>query len=796
MKSSRRHFVCFAVLATLLCVGTVWAENVGKVSAEGKGGILLQESLEQLVFSTVRTKAGTEFSAAVLSDDITQLFKSGCFQDVETRVEKQNDGNLHVVFILTARKIVKEIKITGNEYYKEKRLRHLLQHKTGVILNENTMAADRQALLGKYVDAGFHGTEVVSNVEANSDGTTVNIIYVIKETPRRKLLGVGFVGATVFTEDELANALMTKRQWWRYIFRFGNYFNDQYLPLDKDRLRELYTTRGYLDFAVEKIELQEEDGGKWVRPVYHLYEGKPYTIGSIKLNGSLRFTAEQLLAKTSLKSGDVFNSTQANLDLNRMKAEYEVLGYLDLKFICDKDSHSDTHVVDLNYNVQEGMPSRIRDVLITGNETTQDRIIRRELDILPGDLGDAGKLRLSKARLQNMGYFESVDIYPVVTPKEDERDVRVEVKEKSTGAVSVGVGFSTEESVLGFLELQERNFDIARLFNWPPKGAGQNFRSYIGIGSKSQQVNISLIEPSLLDSIFELQTDLFMNTNFEDEYDERHTGGDVMLSLPIAFNLPFSNRREYWRAGAGVRVDHVKISGISSEERRYRKDQLGLDDGKTGDKVLDYRIQEDKGNYWANSFVTKLSRDTRDDFRFPTKGSRFGADAEFITSALGSYSNYARFHVGGAKYWPIVQDFVLKTSLDFSDTEHISGDDVRIFARYFGGGVGTVRGFKRRDISPVNSNENSIGGLSSMMGTFELMKPVKDFMYVSTFFDYGNVWWKSFDYDLGELNMSVGVGIQLKALPIRLDYGYPVRKEQDHLKNRHGRIHFNIMYSF
>lgn len=787
---SIRKFRAVLTLLLVLAVGSLSAAEVGKIIIEQQGGGTLEPSLENLVMLTIRTRVDREFAVEVLSDDISQILKNGNFEDVQTRLTNLPDGKLQVIYSVKPRKPVRDIAIQGNTYLKTKRLMQILSHKKNVPLNEKTLSNDRLAILDKYRDAGYYDTEVRSVTTENADGT-VSVTHVITEATRVKLQGTAFVGNTVFEESELRDVMMTKRQWWRYIFRLGNYFNSRQLDLDKARLRDLYTTRGYLDFAVEDIKLVYDENHKWVTPTYYIAEGEPYTVGNITIEGTEKMDGQELLAKTRLATGDVYDSSIENQDLNLMKAKYEEQGYMSLVFNAVHNQNSENHTVDITYVVEEGTPSRIRDIHITGNHVTQNHVILREMGVLPGDLGDNGKLRLSQARLMNTGFFSSVDIYPSVTPYDDQKDIQVDVEEKSTGSVSLGAGFSSEDSVIGFLEFQERNFDVSRLFDWPPRGAGQSFRTYVAVGSESQNVSISLVEPSLFDSGFELSNDFFLNTRYENEYDERHVGASSVLTMPISFDIPGTSHTEYWQLGLGIRIDRVDISHIEKEEKSL--DPMLA----TGDELQDYRIGQDKGGYWANYFLARLSRTTLDNYRFPNRGSRFTLESEFITAALGSYSNYARLHAGGAKYFPLVRNHVLKLGLDAYAAEHFSGDDIRIFDRYFGGGIGTIRGFKRRDVSPVNSNDNSIGGLSMLTGTAELITPVKDFMYFSVFTDVGNVWWEDdFGSDPLELNVSVGVGIQFKALPIRLDYGYPVHTEGDHLDGRGGRFHFNIMYSF
>ena len=346
------------------------------------------------------------------------------------------------------------------------------------------------------------------------------------------------------------------------------------------------------------------------------------------------------------------------------------------------------------------------------------------------------------------------------------------------------------------MEFSEANFDISKLLNleWPPKGAGQRFRSRLQVGSKVSSASISLTEPWFLDKRLELHTELFLNNRFEDAYDQRSVGAGSMLSWPISFRVPFTEHQEYWRMGVGVRIEYVKISHLDNDEDDFAM----LDDDwlerwyQNSGTVRGHNIFDDKGSAWANRLIWRVSRDTRNAYRFPSRGSLISLQTEYVTEALGSYESYGKIELSAANYMPAFSDLVLKTGFNFGSA---TSDKVAIFDRYFAGGIGTMRGFKRRDVAPVDAFDDPLGGNTILCGTAELLKPVKDFMYVSTFIDIGNVWWDTFEFDADDLNISIGVGIQFKVIPLNLYYGYPIRTGYDHLGHRSGRLHFNIGYT-
>ncbi|MBR4222233.1 MAG: outer membrane protein assembly factor BamA, partial [Victivallales bacterium] len=471
MKLKRNLTVLLAFLSCL----ALTAVELGEIRVESKSSGVPLPVLEQIVSYTVVSKVGDEFKANVVSEDIGRLVKSGKFDDVRITTGAGKDGKVILTFVLTPKPVVGDIYIKGATIYKAKKLGKLLKLEPGEILDEKTLAKDREALLQKYRDAGYYGTMVTSTRSEERDGK-VDVSYVIREEKRYKLKQVYFENNTAFELGELRSEIVTRRQWWRYILRLGNYYNEQNLALDKDKLKHLYGTKGYLDFAVTEVKQEPIEDGKWIKVTFVLEEGRQYKVGKMSVEGNVRFKEEDLLKLATTKEGDLYNVDRESADTDAMRGEYERLGYMDLRFYPVHEKDKENSIVNVRYKVTEGGISNVRNVVITGNEITKDEVIRRELVIGPGDLGDMGKVRSSKQRLMNLGYFETVEMLPMATDEPNLRDLKIDLKEKATGQISLGAGFSSEDSAIAFIEFTETNFDLGRIFNWPPKGAGQRFR--------------------------------------------------------------------------------------------------------------------------------------------------------------------------------------------------------------------------------------------------------------------------------------------------------------------------------
>lgn len=722
---------------------------------------------QEMVENCIVSKVGADFDRKVVAEDIRRLMASGYFDDVETQQGISGD-RMTLTFVLTPAPRVRKIYIEGAKEVKEKKLRDVLTIREGDLLVKRQTQDEVNAMRKLYQDKGYYQTQINSLIQPIPDTHDVNLVFRIAEEPRYKVRAVRFAGSRIFKERELRARLLTKHSFWSRIFNVG-YLDEEKLKLDEDTLFEAYTDKGHLDFRIEKIERELDAKKKWVTLKIYVVEGEPYTVASIRVNGNRKFTAEDLLKATKMQAGQRYDGAVEKRDTEAMRAKYEVLGYLDLKFFPRRQQNAAAHTVDIIYEVEEGVPSHVHDVTITGNEVTQDHVIRRELTLMPGDLGDAGKMRESKARLIGMDYFSTVDITHSATEREAEKDINVAVAEKKTGQLALGAGFSSEEDIIGTLTVTQANFD---LYNWPYfTGGGQKLQLRLQAGTESSDFGLSFTEPWFLDRRLMLDFDLYHRERDQDYFDQTTTGTRVAFTKEL---------RKFWRHSLGYRLEQVTIDS--------------MDDG-VGNDPDGHPLTDQEGDYTVSALVYRITRNTTNSPRYPTRGSRATFSTEVGPSFLGSYEDVYRLNIEGSKYFPVFGRSVLKIE---GELGVVDGDEVAIFDRYYAGGVGTIRGFDRREIGPVDNQENATGGHSLYRGTVELMTPLYDMIRGSVFTDFGNVAWDSFEFSPSDVNLSIGVGLQLDLPigPIRLDYGFPIITSWDHLDGNGGRFHFNVMYSF
>jgi outer membrane protein insertion porin family len=451
--------------------------------------------------------------------------------------------------------------------------------------------------------------------------------------------------------------------------------------------------------------------------------------------------------------------------------------------------------MDIEYRIRENQISYIHRIDIRGNTITKDVVIRREISVKPGQVFNGLKVRRSRQRLYNTGFFDQVVIDPIDTDIPGEKDVMIQVHEKKTGEFLFGVGYSSIDDFIGFAEIGLGNFD---LFN-PPyfQGGGQKIRLRGEFGNKRSNYEISFTEPWLFGIPLSFGVDLYTRSRYWSEYDEKRTGGDLRLRKRLT---------GFAEAGLIYRLEQVDISDIDSDAY--------------------WAIQSERGKNWISSITPSLTRDSRDNNYIPTGGMRNSISCKIAGGVLGGDKNFIKTRFNNSFYLSISNLFrgdeprpmmgrdpsaaghVLGFRFDMGTEQTYEDTDiVPVYERFYLGGANTIRGFRYREVGPHDENDEPIGGDSMVMGSVEYTFPIVSVIRGAFFFDIGNVWsdkdWKQDDQVFSNnwwksLNSGAGIGLRLYLPigPIKLDYGWPLRYAEDGWNDTGGRFHFNIGYAF
>ncbi|NQZ57554.1 MAG: BamA/TamA family outer membrane protein, partial [Lentisphaeraceae bacterium] len=401
------------------------------------------------------------------------------------------------------------------------------------------------------------------------------------------------------------------------------------------------------------------------------------------------------------------------------------------------------------------------------NTITRDHVIRRELAIHPTDLSNKLLIDKSKNRLLGLGYFKTVDISPVDTGIEGEKDLLLKVEENETGRMSFGAGVSSASSFVGTVGLHQSYFDAGA--GWPYRGGGQKMKASLEAGGSRNRIEVTFIEPWLNNKPMSLATTLSHATRYYDEYDEQHTGISLSLTSRIQ-----SGALNNWRFTRGFRLESVDV--------------------EVEDDVSAVLRAEETSDFVTAMFFN-ISKDTRNRVRRPTKGGRLSLMTDFQTEALGSENNIYKLRLTASEYISVFEESVIKFRGELGVVDALSGD-VPIYERFFAGGLNSLRGYKHRKVGPADINKDELGGSSTLLGTVELDVPLFKKVNGALFMDVGNVWESAYGWDPSDINVTLGLGVRVD-LPIgtlQLDYGKPVIN--NNVNGGGGRIHFNFGYQF
>jgi outer membrane protein insertion porin family len=760
----RRYFVVF--MAVLAAFAPLQAQAPGPIVRDIAVEYVGPPSIsKERVLDNLATRLGQPYSERAAEADIRSLYATGGVANVRIFAEPFADG-VKVTVLLQGRPVIDEIVIEGAEQIRLKRVRREVGSKVGEVLTEERLEDDRQKILKLYQDRNYSDVDVQYRTEEIPGTNRVRVIIQISEGPRLIVRRIDFIGNDSVLRRDILKVMKT-RPWnlLSFINKSGRLLPAQ-IEEDRAAIRTLYQNRGFADVEITDVQTQPLEKG--VELIITIHEGIQYRVNTVKLEGVNVVPADEIRARLKMKDGSLFTPKGMGDDLKTLRDFYGTKGYVDM-ITVPEILPAGPGAVDITYRVDEGVQSYVNLVNIQGNTRTKDRVIRRELAVKPGDVFDMTLVSVSRQRLENLNYFSRVEMAPADTIVPGRKDLNVIVEEKRTGSFNFGAGFSTIDSLVGFAELSQSNFD---LFNWPRfVGGGQRFRIRGQYGLQRKDFIASLTEPWFLGYKLSVGVEgYYREANFlSDVYDQSNYG------------MAIQARKEIWRSLSG-RVEY-RIEGIRI---------FNVDDANAGQV-----IQDSEGTFTKSAVTGALVWDTRDNLFLTRKGELIELTSFIAGGGLGGNVQDYGISLEGAKYfllpWDII--FLVKGELSVVDSWGDS-DDVPIFDRLYLGGANNLRGFNYREVGPVDEFDNPIGGSSLGYTTFEVTFPVIPRVRFAIFSDFGFVNPGAYDFGTSNLNADIGFGVRLDLPigPLRFDYGYPIIFES--FNGPPGKFNFNIGYQF
>lgn len=755
--------MCAVVLVSAVGVSSAIAElTVDEIRVQNMGGGPLDE---QSVKAYISVRRGETFDRSAVNKDVRRLQETGRYTQVEVNVE-QEDGRLALVYAVRPRRVIRKLTVTGADDLGNRKVLEVMELKAGDRVDEFLLGARAKRVEREYADRFFPDAEVSWEMMPLGDGQ-VDVTLRVSEGRRARLRRIHFIGNTEFSDRALRRKMKQKRfnpfNPIAWLSGAGKVEPDV-LAADLERIRAAYREAGYLDVQVNTEPLRRL--GKTRRALdVRVDEGLQYRVGNVRVEGITLFDPENVTGGMRLETYDLASSRSIAQAAQALRDYYGVRGYIQTQVKPELLANKTQSSVDIVLYVDEGRQAEVRDIEIRGNQVTQDKVIRRELVIYPGDIYNEVRVRRSENRLRNLGYFSVVNSYPEATPSDGLYDVVFEVEEQQMGQMSLGAGFSSVDELTGFFEISHGNFALG---HWPPVGGGQKVKARMTLGTERKDYQLSFVEPWFLDRKLSLGIDLFSSEKrfLSDDYDQQNEG--VKLSLSTALG-------RFNRLTAAYSFENIDVFNVSTNASE--------------------RIRQEEGLRSKSALTLSMTRDTRDSFFKPTRGNRSSLAVTLAGGPLAGDTELYDMSLRTSQYWPLWWDHVLSLRARAGVVEtHGDSERVPIFDRYFLGGAYTVRGFKYRDVGPVDEEEEPIGGQSMLYATLEYTLPLMENIRFATFYDTGMVREDAYDFG-GDLNSSYGIGLRfdIPMMPLRFDYSWQLESDP-HNESGSGRFSFVIGY--
>lgn len=719
---------------------------------------IVVEGTQRIEPETVRSymliKEGDPLDPDRVNQSLKGLYSTGLFADVLLRRE----GNVLFVTV-TENPIINRIAFEGDKKLEEEILRNEVQLRPRIVYTRTRVQSDVKRVLDLYRRTGRFAATVEPKV-VQLPQNRVDLIFEIDEGPLTGIRRISFIGNREFSDRALREIIQTSEtRWYRFLSSDDTYDPDR-LTFDRELLRRHYLRNGYADFRVVSAVAELTPDRKDFFITFTIEEGDRYTFNNLTIESKIKdVKPEAIQPVVEIEKDEWYDSEAVDDTVLALSNAVGDLGFAFVAVLPNVKRDRKSKKIDIHFVVQEGPRVFIERIDIGGNVRTLDKVIRREFQVVEGDAFNSTKLRRSRTRIQNLGYFSRVDVNNIPGSEADKTIVKVDVAEQSTGELSVGAGFSSQNGPLVDLRIRERNL----------LGKGQDLRASITVAAERQNFDVGFTEPYFLDKQLSFGLDGFHTASSNvSEFESVSTGAGVRLGYGLAEN---------WRQRIRYTFRRDEITDVDDEASVFIRNEEGTDFVSIVGQDLTYD-RRNSSIEPTEGFIVRLSNDV----------AGLGGDIAFLKNRLS-----------GAAYYGIATGWVLSTRAEAGYVFGLGDDDVRISDRFFLGGD-KLRGFDNGGVGPRDTKtDDALGGKLVYSGTVEMTFPLglpKQFgVNGAIFTDAGSLTDLDFDdpviEDTASIRWSVGFGVAWRSPfgPVRLDFAVPILKEDfDETEN----IRFNF----
>jgi len=741
-----------AILAALMGgAGPVLAEEfvIHDIRVEG-----LQRTETGTVFSRLPLHVGDRYDPSKGIAAVHALYESNLFKDV--RLEA--DGDVLVV-IVEERPAIAAVELTGLKEFDKDNVKKSLKEvglSEARVYDRSLLDRAEQELKRQYLSRGLYGVKVTTTVTP-VERNRVNVTIAVDEGETAKIRTIQFTGNSAFSDSTLREQMeLTTPGWFTWYTNHDKYAR-QKLQADEETLRSYYVARGYLDFNVESTQVTISQDKKSIYITINLVEGERYTISGVKVAGETLGLDEEFRKMIDVKPGEVYNGERMTAIAKRMTDRLSVLGYAFASANPVPEANKDKREVAFTFLIDPGRRAYVRHVNISGNTHTRDEVIRREIRQFESAWYDADKVRLSRDRIDRLGFFEKVEVEtPAVPATQDQIDVNYSVKEKPNGTIQAGAGYSsTEHLVLSGSYTQQNVF-----------GTGHAVGIQLNTSYATRTIALSHVDPymtedgvSRTDEIYERKSNL-----------SRLSLATVDIGtkgFSERFGIPFT---EFDTVFLGLGVEETDINLSTYSPLRY----------------IDYVNRF--GTTAAGLIATAgWARDNRDNVIAPTRGNYQRAFLEVGTPVLDLQYYKATYQY--QQFLALTNRFTLAFNGQGGYGGTYSSTTFPIFKNFYAGGIGSVRGYEAGTLGPRDTNGNPLGGTKEFNGSVEALAPLPGAdrsLRALAFLDAGNVWSASQAVLLSDLRFATGLGVAWISPigPLKLSFAFPMHRQPGDLIQR------------
>jgi len=726
-----------------------------------------------------RTEAGTVFNylpvkvGDTLDDDkaaqaIKALFATGFFKDVRLEIEKDV-----LVVVLDERPAISALDFVGMKAFEKDQMRKALKElglSESRIFDRSLLDKAEQEIKRQYLSRGYYAANVTTTVTP-LERNRVGINFNVEEGDIAKIRQINIIGNKVYSEKDLLALFQLRTPGWFTWYTKNDQYSKQKLSADLEVIRSYYLDNGYLEFNVDSTQVAISPDKKDIYITINISEGLPYKVAAVRLAGNLLLPEAELKKMVLVKPGDTYSRANLTATTKAISDRLGNDGYAFANVNAAPELDKEKHEASFTIYVDPGRRVYVRKINVNGNSKTRDEVVRREFRQMESAWYDGGRINKSKTRVDRLGYFEEVAIEtPPVAGTTDQVDVEVKVKERPTGNLMLGAGFSSSEKLVLSGSIEQQN-----LF-----GSGRHVGVQLNTSKVNKVYSLSFTNPYYTPDgvsrgfdIYRRKTDTSQYTSSIASYDVNSWGGGVRYAVPVA---------DEQKINFGLAYDSTKISTTTNSPQRY----------------IDW-VSANGSKFSSLTASVGWLEDSVDSRIYPTSGFTRRINGEL--SVPGSNLRYYKVSGQHQQYLPLSKTFTLMLNGELGVAKGFGEKALPFWKNFYAGGIGSVRGFDTATLGPKDTaTGTSMGGTKRAVGNAELLFPMPGSgqdksLRLSTFVDVGQVWGDGEKISLGDLRASVGLAVTWSSFmgPLKFSFANPIKKDSS---DKIQRLQFQMGTSF